>query len=107
AMALGALLVLTGVNVSAYYYTFTVLLVLAYRGRAAALALLFAAEFLVYAFQLFDDHEVLMHLYKSALLLGVFAALFGPELWTAVDERVRVGRSQSATPVTPPPGRIS
>jgi hypothetical protein len=84
AMALGALLVLTGVNVSAYYYTFMVLLVLAYRGRAAELALLFAVEFLVYAFQLFDDHEVLMHLYKSALLLGVFAALFGPELWTAV-----------------------
>jgi Glycosyltransferase family 87 len=107
AMALGALLVLTGVNVSAYYYTFMVLLVLAYRGRAAALALLFAAEFLVYTFQLFDDHEVLMHLYKSALLFGVFAALFGPELWTAVGERVRVGRSQSATPVTPPPGRIS
>jgi len=76
--------VLTGVNISAYYYTFMVLLVIAYRGRAEQLMLLFCVEFLVYAFQLFDDHEVLMLLYKSALLLGVFAALFGREVWAAV-----------------------
>jgi hypothetical protein len=84
AMALGALLVLTGVNISAYYYTFMVLLVIAYRGQPERLALLFAVELLVYVFQLFDDHEVLMHLYKSALLLGAFTALFGPEVWTAL-----------------------
>ncbi|MBI2962862.1 MAG: DUF2029 domain-containing protein [Deltaproteobacteria bacterium] len=109
ALALGAPLVLAAVNVSTYYYAFLVLLVIVFRDRERQLALLFGVEFLVYAFQLFDDHEVLMHLYKSALLAGLFAVLFAPELWRALftERWPRVAAPSSAAGGSVPRGPIA
>lgn len=75
AMGAGTLLVFTGLNLSAYYYTFLALLVLAYRDQPRQLAQLFLVELTVYAVGLFEAHEVMLYLYKSLLLLYLFLVL--------------------------------
>ncbi|MGH7818255.1 MAG: hypothetical protein ACREQ9_00630, partial [Candidatus Binatia bacterium] len=80
AMALGAIVVLASLNLSAYYYTFLVLFLLAFRDRPRELALVFSVEFLVYLAHLFEQHEVMLYLYKSLLLVFLLTALHADEL---------------------------
>ncbi|MGH7857187.1 MAG: hypothetical protein ACREQY_07615, partial [Candidatus Binatia bacterium] len=76
AMALGALLILASLNLSAYYYAFVVLLLLAFRDRPRELALIFSVELLVYLVHLFEQHEVMLYLYKSLLLFFLLLILY-------------------------------
>jgi hypothetical protein len=98
AMALSSVLVLTSVNIPAYYYTFMVLLVVAFRDRPDRVAWLFALEAVLYAFDLFEDHEVMIYLYKSALLFAFFAAVFASEArdGLGVDAEVAAARVRSS-----------
>lgn len=74
-MAVGALLVFSGLNLSGYYYTFLVLLILAHRSSDRTLAYVFGAELMVYTVALFEGHETMLYLYKSLLLAWLFLIL--------------------------------
>ncbi len=74
-LGLGTLLVFTGLNLSGYYYTFLVLLVVAHRNQQRELLWIFAAELLLYVTQLFEQHDPMLYLYKSLFLAWMFLAL--------------------------------
>ncbi len=76
AAALGIWLLLTGLNLAAYYYTVLVLLVLAHRKSPARLSLVFACEAAMYVLVLFESSESLLHVYRSVLLLYLMIALY-------------------------------
>ena len=75
AAALGAPLAFAGLNLASYYYALLVVLVLAHRGHPRRLALLFAAEAVSHALLLFEEREALLYVYRSLVLLYLFAAL--------------------------------
>lgn len=77
AFATGSLLLFVAENLSAYYYVFLVVGILAYRHRPERLWLFFAVECAVYGLALFEPREVLLYFYKSALLAYLFLALYG------------------------------
>ena len=82
AAALGAPLLFVGLNLASYYYAFLVVLVLAHRAHPRRLALLFAAEAVSHALLLFEDREALLYVYRSMVLVYLFAAL-ALEQWRA------------------------
>lgn len=79
AAALGAALLVVGLNLSSYYFTFLVLVVLAFRDRPEKLAWLFGAELAVHALHLFEPADRTLYLYKGLLLLYALIAIFLPE----------------------------
>lgn len=94
AMGMGALLVFTGLNLSAYYYTFLVILILAHHDRPNALALIFSVEAVTYGLHLFEEHEVMLYLYKSLLLAYLFIALYFDGMRTELGALAKVVRTR-------------
>ena len=75
AAALGVPLLFLGTNLASYYYAFLVVLVIAHRRHPRRLVLVFAAEAISYALLLFEDREATLYLFRSVVLLYLFAAL--------------------------------
>ncbi len=84
-LGLGTLLVFTSLNLSGYYYTFLLLLVVAHRSRQRELLWIFAAELLLYVTQLFELHDRMLYLYKSLFLAWMFLGLNLDALETSRD----------------------
>lgn len=101
-LALGTLLVFCGLNLSGYYYTFLVLLVLARRPSDGALAYVFGVELLVYVVALFERHETMLYLYKSLLLGWLFVALHVDGMRTEIARRLGYDAADGID--SPPPG---
>jgi hypothetical protein len=79
AAALGAPLLLCGLNLAGYYYTLVVVVVLAFRDRADKLAWLFGAELVIHALHLFQPEQRMLHLYKGLVLLYALVAVYLPD----------------------------
>jgi hypothetical protein len=77
AIVLGAPLVFTALSLASYYYVFLVVYLLVRPLAARRVVLLFGCEAAVYALALFEDREVVVYLYRSILLVYLFAALHG------------------------------
>lgn len=80
AVALALPLLLLSLNLGSYYQVFLVVLVLWQRSSPRNLALIFAVEAASYGLVLFEEREALTFLYRSALLLFLYAALLLPAL---------------------------
>ncbi len=94
AVVLGVPLVLTGLDLAAYYYVFLVLLVVANRDRPLRLAGLFGLELVSHALLLFEDREYVVYIYRSVLLLYLLAAFY---LQPSRERLARImGRSEDA-----------
>ena len=93
AAALGAPLLLLGLNLAGYYYTFVIIVVLAFREEVDKLAWLFGAELVIHALHLFEPEPRMLHLYKGLALLYAFAAVF-------LSRAARSPESRGAAPAT-------
>lgn len=80
AVALALPLLHTSLSLASYYQIFLVLLVLWQRSSLRNLALIFAVEAASYSLMLFEDREGILYIYRSVLLLFLYAALFLPSL---------------------------
>ncbi len=80
AMALALPLLHASLTLASYYQIFLVILVLWQRSSMRNLALIFAVEAASYGLMLFEDREGLLFIYRSVLLLFLYAALFLPSL---------------------------
>ena len=69
-------LLLAGLNLSAYYYSFLAVVPLVFRDRPREIGLLFAGEALIGLAHLFEHHEVVLYLAKSFLLAVFWIAVF-------------------------------
>jgi hypothetical protein len=90
--ALGVMLIFAALNPAGYYFTFLILLVLAWPGRMDRLSLFFGVEFVTYILALFETQPAVLYFYRSALVFWLLVFL-------ALDE-ARVA-SASAFPVSP------
>jgi hypothetical protein len=68
ALALGVVLLFGTLSPACYYFGFLVLLLLARPERTARSAWLFLAEFVTYVLMLFETHDDVIYLYRSAVI---------------------------------------
>jgi hypothetical protein len=100
AAALGAPLLLCGLNLAGFYYTFVVVVVLAFRDQADKLAWLFGAELAIHALHLFEPETRTLHLYKGLVLLYALVAVY----WPTFNSGLSPGARSDGAP-HPPPAR--
>jgi hypothetical protein len=74
ALALGIPLIITTLNLSAYYYSFLLLLLLAHMKQPLKVAMIFGVEASMYVLQLFEQHDAVLYVYRGILLLYLVAA---------------------------------
>lgn len=80
ASLLGLPLILAAQTLAAYYYAFLILLVIWRRNSSRDLAIIFTVEALSYVLFLFEQRDGLLYLYRSLLMVYLYAALFLPTL---------------------------
>jgi hypothetical protein len=79
-LAMGTVLLFTGLNLAAYYYLFLVLMVLAHRNRDDVLALVFGGEVLIRGAAAFEASQGVQSFYRSLFVLILLAAVYGRTL---------------------------
>ena len=76
AAGMGALLLYSGLDLAAYYYTFMLLPLLSRHRKLPRLAVLFGAQAVIYATALFEDREAVLYWYNNVLMGLVLIDLF-------------------------------
>ena len=67
-------------DLAAYYYVCLILFVLVHRDDPAKLALLFAAETVVYVLRVFEERDAVLYLYRNVVVAWVIFAMFRDEI---------------------------
>jgi len=78
ATALGVPLLFTALNLASYYYTLMLVLIVARRRDPQCIAVLFAAEAMMYTLTLFEDREVVLYFYHNVLLAFALVVSYVP-----------------------------
>jgi hypothetical protein len=76
---LGVPLVLTGLDLSAYYYVFLAVLTLHHRDSSGRLAAVFGLELACHVLMLFEESEAALYAYRSLLLCWLLVGLHARE----------------------------
>lgn len=79
-LAMGTVLLFTGLGLAAYYYLFLILLVLVHRDRDDVLALVFGGEAVIRGIAAFETSQGVEAFYRSLLILILLAAVYGRAL---------------------------
>lgn len=75
AFALGLPLIVTAVDLAAYYYAFLIALTVVHRRSARNLALIFGLEVATYSLALFEEREAMIFVYRGLMVLFLALAL--------------------------------
>jgi hypothetical protein len=79
-IASGMLLIITGLNLTAYYYSMLVLLLLARAREPEKIAVIFGIEYATFTLRLFEDHLFIVFIYRGVLVLYLVVAMFLDEI---------------------------
>jgi hypothetical protein len=91
AIALGLFLIIAGLNLTAYYYSMLVLLLLVRAREPEKIAVIFGTGCATFTLRLFEDHLFMVFIYRGVLVLYLIVAMF-------LDEIIAEGRRWSHRP---------